>query len=115
MSGTSIIKINPIPKENIIKFTKEEEPDINDVILIWSRSLQEIVSPIIARGAYINRISYTLGRNIEIATNNTSLCLADLVGYINKLDNKRNSIKTLMESCKKLNNAALVIMEEAVK
>jgi hypothetical protein len=114
--AADILTFSPMPKHSIFELKmKEEEPKIEDVIQLWRLSLQENLMPIISKGAYINRISKTLGKSIGSATKKASLQLSLVVGDINKLDKKVSSLKALGKSHEKLHATAIEIVEEATK
>jgi len=105
-----------MPKQTIFELKlKKEEPKVEDVIMLWQVSLNEFLLPIISKGAYINRISETLGKNMWAATNKASLCLANIIEYINKLEATYSSLEALTKPNEELHNAAVQIIEQATK
>ncbi len=114
--ATDILKFSPMPKETIFELElRKEEPDVKDIIMLWQVSLQEILLPIISRGAYINRVSKNLGGKVWSATNKAAYCLGNIIEYINKLDNTYGSLEALEKPNEELRNAAVEIIEEATK
>lgn len=114
--ATDIVKFSPMPKQTIFELKlQKEEPDIKDVIMLWQVSLQELLLPIISKGAYINRVSKNLGKNVWSATNKASYYLGNITEYINKLDNTYSSFDALKKSNEELRNAAVEVIEEATK
>ena len=114
--AVDILKFSPMPKQAIFALKlKKEEPKVEDVIMLWQVSLSEFLLPIISKGAYINRISETLGKNMCAATNKASLCLGNIIEYINKLEATYSSLEALTKPNEELHNAAVQIIEEATK
>jgi len=111
-----ILKFDPIPKQTVFepKFT-EEKPTVADVILLWQVELQTLLRPIIAKGAYVNRISKTYGKTLWSATNEAAYCLGNIIEYINKLENTYSSVEALKKPNEDLRKSAILIIEEATK
>ena len=112
-----ILTFSPMPKQTIAKLTlRKEEPKLEDVIMLWKVSLQELLMPIISKGAYINRISKIFGKAMSSATNKAGFHLANIIGHINKLEGTYSSVEALLDKPKEeLHNAAVQIIEEAAK
>jgi len=114
--AVDILKFSPMPKQTIFALKlKKEEPKVEDVIMLWQVSLSEFLLPIISKGAYINRISESLGKNMCAATNKASLYLGNIIEYINKLEATYSSLEALTKPNEELHNAAVQIIEEATK
>ena len=111
-----ILTFSPMPKQTIFELKlMKEEPKLEDVIMLWKVSLQELLLPIISKGAYINRISNIFGKAVWSATNKAGFHLGNIVEYINKLESTYSSIEALAKPKEELHNAALQILEEATK
>ena len=114
--AVDILKFSPMPKQTIFELKlKKEEPKVEDVIMLWKVSLEEHLLPIISKGAYINRISKTFGKAMWSATNKVSFYLGNTIEYINKLEGTYSSLEALKKPNEELHNAAVQIIEEAIK
>jgi len=114
--AVEILKFDPMPKQTVFepKFT-EGKPTVADVIMLWQVELETLLRPIIAKGAYINRISKTYGNTLRSATNKAAYCLGNVIGYINKLDNTYSNVEALKKPNEDLRKSAILIIEEATK